>query len=276
MNYERIKDTIDVKRMNRSSVVVVGGALALSCGLARSGLKKIHFVDFDHVSDSNPARQDYSIQDINRLKIDAAIETIHRANPDTEVIGHARDICTIPQQEFDELFGDADLLINATDSFVAQARGNVESIRLGIPSLFIGLYAGGRASEIIYYVPDGPTTACHRCICSSRYQAFQNGGINKTTVSSSGTIFDMHLTDAIAGQIAAGILTRGADNRMGRLIDQLGNRNLIQVKMDPEYRLGNKDIFREYLGDSQANFSFTSICLPMEPEYQCPDCQGIR
>jgi hypothetical protein len=84
------------------------------------------------------------------------------------------------------------------------------------------------------------------------------------------------LVDAVAGQIAVGILTAGADNRMGRLIGQLGKRNLLQVKSDPTYRLGDKDIFSQHLGNSPANFSFTTIALPMERERDCPDCAAFR
>jgi len=79
--------------------------------------------------------------------------------------------------------------------------------------------------------------------------------------STGGIIFDLHLVDAIAGQLALGIVTAGADNRMGRLIRQLGNRNLLQVKMDPDYRLNGKDIFSQYLGNHPANFSFTTIAF---------------
>jgi hypothetical protein len=86
----------------------------------------------------------------------------------------------------------------------------------------------------------------------------------------------MHLLDAIAGHLDVGILTRGADNRYGRLVDKLGNRNLLQVKNDPDYRLGDKDIFRQYLGNDPSNFSFTTICLAMERDTNCPDCSYLH
>jgi hypothetical protein len=167
----------------------------------------------------------------------------------------------------------------ATDCFPAQARGNQVALRLGIPAMWIGLYREGRAGEIVYHVQE-VTPACYRCVCSKRYDAFAaqaTPSANPTHVpSTGGTIFDLHLVDAIAGQIAVGILTSGADNRMGRLIRQLGNRNLLQVKSDPNYRLGERDIFGEYLGHHPANFSFTTIALPMEPEPHCPDCAQYR
>jgi len=64
---------------------------------------------------------------------------------------------------------------------------------------------------------------------------------------------------ANACQVTVDILTAGSDNRMGRLNQQLGNRNNLQIKVDPTYKLGDKDIFRQYLGDHPANFSFSTI-----------------
>ena len=141
------------------------------------------------------------------------------------------------------------------------------------------MYREGRAGEIVHWVP-GITPACYRCACSSRYRAFAaqaNGAGNGVHVpSSGGTIFDLHLVDAVAGQLALGILTAGADNRMGRLIHKLGNRNFLQIKIDADYRLGDRDVFAEYLGNHPANFSFSTIALPMEPERGCPDCGRRR
>ena len=35
--------------------------------------------------------------------------------------------------------------------------------------------------------------------------------------------------------IVLGLLTRGADNRYGKLIEQLGDRNFLQIKIDPAW-----------------------------------------
>ena len=276
LDFQRINQTIDIDKMNQSHVVIVGGAYGLANSLARCGIGEITLIDFDRIDDSNPARQDLDYADRGYLKIQAAAYQIRRVNPYTKVNCQACDFCSIPRKTFDHLLGAADLFVMATDFFPAQARGNVESLRLGKPGLFIGMYAEGRAGEIIYHIPDGPTKACFRCIASSRYRAFMNQQGGLTIPSTGGTIFDMHLVDAVAGQICVGILTRGSDNRMGRLIDQLGDRNLLQVKIDPTYRLGGKDIFSQYLGDNPAHFSFNTIALSMEPEDDCPDCSEFR
>ncbi len=272
MDFRRINPSIDADAMQNSHVTMVGGAVGLSYDLARSGLGAISLVDYDYVSATNPARQDFNSTDIARRKVEVIAENLIRINPEIEVDCHVIDYCSISCEEHDRLFGDTDLFIFATDFFPAQARGNVEAIRMQKPAMWIGIYQGGRAAEIIYHVP-GLTPACYRCICSSRYQAFSRGGASVS--SNGGTIFDLHLVDAIAGHIAVGILTRGANNRYGKLIDKLGNRNLLQVKIDPDWRLGEKDIFRQYLGDHPANFSFTTIALPMEREKDCPDCAHL-
>lgn len=279
MNFERIRPTIDVDRMQAGHVTVVGGAYGLTQDLVHSGLGHVTYVDFDRIDASNPARQDFNMTDLGRLKAEALAETLRRINPDVEVDYLPRDFCDIGRDEFDACFGHTDLFVFATDFFPAQARGNLEALRLHKPALWIGLYRAGRAGEIVYHVP-GVTPACYRCICSSRYRAFAEQAAsaeNRTHISSAGgTILDLHLVDAVAGQVAVGILTAGADNRMGRLVQQLGKRNLLQVKIDPDYRLGEKDIFGQYLGNHPANFSFTTIALPMEPEADCPDCGGVR
>ena len=273
MDYRRISSSVDVPQMQRSHVTVIGGAVGLTYDLARCGLGAVSIVDFDRISASNPTRQDFNSIDVARYKVDAIAENSKKINPEIEVESHVLDFCSISPEELERLFDDTDLFIFATDFFPAQARGNIEALRLNKPAIWIGLYQGGLAGEIIYYVP-GVTPACYRCICGSRYDAFNRGGASVS--SDGGTIFDIHLVDSIAGHICLGILNRGADNRYGSLIDQLGNRNLLQVKIDPNYRLNGKDIFRQYLGDHPANFSFNAIALSMEREIDCPDCAHLH
>ena len=279
MNFDRIRPTIDVHRMQQSHVTIVGGAYGLAADLVRSGLGALTYVDFDRIDASNPARQDFNMTDLGQHKAEALARTLHQINPEVETNCILGDFCAIGRNQLDVHFGHTDLFIFATDFFPAQARGNIEALRLGKPAVWIGLYRGGRAGEIVYSIP-GFTPACYRCVCSSRYRAFEAQAQNRANdthiPSTGGTIFDLHLVDAIAGQIAAGILTAGADNRIGRLIEQLGNRNLLQIKIDPEYKLAGRDIFSQYLGTHPANFSFTTVALPMEPERDCPDCARLR
>ncbi|MHC4160010.1 MAG: HesA/MoeB/ThiF family protein [Planctomycetota bacterium] len=273
MDFSRISTSVAVEILQQSHSLMVGGAYNLLNDLIRNGLGSVSLVDFDTVSASNIARQDFSTGDIARHKVEVVAERLIRTNPEIEVETHILNYCTLSDEEHDRLFGHIDLLIASTDFFPAQAKANQVAIRLNVPVLFIGLYAGGRAGEVIFWHPE-VTPACYRCICSSRYQAFGQGQGNVS--SAGGTIFDLRMVDAVAGHIALGLLTRGADNRYGSLIDELSNRNLLQIKNDPNYTLNGKDIFRQYLGDNPANFSFTTIALPMEREQNCPDCAAMH
>ena len=273
MNFDRIRSSIDIDAMQQALVVMVGGAYGLILDLVRCGLGAVILIDFDTIDPTNSARQDLNSNDQGKYKVDVIANAIRQINPEVEVTVLKKDFCKLSRGEIDEVVGPSDLLIMGTDFFPAQAKGNIEALRLKKPTMWIGLYSSGRAAEIVHYVPE-ITPACYRCICGSRYIAFQNG---QTSISSDGgTILDLHLVDSIAGQIAVGILTNGADNRMGKLISKLGNRNLLQIKIDPDYRMGDKDIFEKYLGNHPANFSWTTIALPMEPEKDCPDCSALN
>jgi len=273
MDFSRIASSVDVEALQGKHVTMVGGAYRLMDDLAKCGVGSFSLVDFDTVAASNVTRQDFNSTDIARYKVEVAAERLLKTNPEVEAETHTLNYCALSVEEHDQLFGHSDLFVFSTDFFPAQAKGNREAIRLQKPAVFIGLYSGGRAAEIIFWYP-GLTPACFRCICASRYQAFANGQGNVS--SAGGTIFDLRIADAVAGQIALGLLTHGADNRMGKLIAKLGNRNLLQIKIDPDYTLGGKDIFRQYLGDHPANFSFTTIALPMERDPNCPDCSDMH
>src|SRR5262245_12537082 len=274
MNFDRIRAPVDIEKTPSLLATVVGGAYGLAADLVRCGLGAVTLVDFDFADGVNVARQDVMAEDAARRihKTKACAQQLRSINPEVSVETLERDFCSLTDEEVEAHFAHTNLFVFATDSFPAQARGHIIAPRLGVPAIWIGLYAQGRAGEIIHYVP-GVTKACYHCVCPSRYSAYRSPQRPATT-SEGGTILDLRVVDGIAGQIALGILTRGADNRFGRLIQQMGNRNLTQVKLDPGYTLNGKDIFAQHLGSGPANFCFTAICLPMEPEPGCPDCGG--
>lgn len=272
MNFQRIQDSIDIPAMQRSHVHIVGGAAGLALDLVRCGVGAITHYDFDQVDETNPARQDFDSTAIGKPKAEALAEMAKRINPNVKFHARQSNFCAM----FSSASEDCDLWIFATDRFYAQARGNLEAIRLNKPAMWLGLYRDGAGGEIIYTRP-GPRKACYRCIASSRYAAFyeqaKTGDSGLAIPSSGAIIADLHFIDAIAAQIAIGILTAGADNRFGRLIDQLGDRNIIQCKLNPEFRLGEPDIFESHLGRDPAQFAFNAIALAIEPDPDCPDCR---
>ena len=284
MDFSRIATSIDTNRLQQSTVAIigVGGARDLACDLARSGVGRFRLFDPDRVEPANVARQGHTHADIGMSKVRATAVELRRINPAVEAIGEAIDFTALSDSDVDDQFHDVDVAVFATDRFAAQARGNEVALRLGIPAVWIGLYAGGLGGEVIFW--HSGIDACYRCLCSSRYQAHEKAlaeGKSLDPPSDGATIFDVHLVDAIAGQITVALLTRGSDTRLGRLADELGDRNFIQVKLDPNFTVNGRDVLREQLGvtpDNDTLFAWNTIVRrdPDRGVEYCHDCVQFR
>lgn len=283
MNYERLLGSIDLERLRQSRVAIIGtgGGRDLACDLVRSGLATVDLYDLDQVEEVNLARQGFLVGDVGLTKVEATARALRAINPGVTVYTSTADITQMTDAEIEQRFRDVDLLILATDRFAAQAKGNEIALRLGMPAVWIGLYAGGLGGEVIFWHPG--IDACHRCLCAKRYEAHARvaeGQASLDPPSDGATIFDIHLVDAIAGQIAIGLLTRGSTSRYGRLIDELGDRNFIQVKIDPGFEIGGRDVMGEVLGvsGSDAWFAWNTIVRrdPDRGQLPCEDCRRFR
>lgn len=284
MNYSRIRGSVDVSRLAKSRVALVGtgGGRDMACDIVRSGVREIRLFGLDHVEEVNLSRQGFLLADVGRTKVDATAKALRAINPDVIVRTSTDDITKLPQHILAKRFADVDLLILATDRFLAQAKGNEIALALGIPAMWIGLYLHGLGGEIAFWHPG--IAACFRCVCANRYAdhaRLVSGRDSLDPPSDGATILDIHLVDAIAGQIAIGLLTRGSATRYGQLIDALGDRNFIQVKIDPEFRIGSRDIVRELLGVPAENdcfFSWNAVARrdPDRGQLYCEDCARLR
>jgi molybdopterin/thiamine biosynthesis adenylyltransferase len=275
---------MDLGKLAQSTVGVVGigGSAGLVRDLARCGIGSFSLVDFDIVEAENVARQGHDADSVGTAKVKALAKSLKAVNPDVNISYVMADFCLLSDEMIDSQFADVDLLIFATDRFEAQARGNEVALRLRKPAISIGLYRQGLAGEIIFWHPE--IDACYRCLCPKRYEvqaAARDAGESLDPPSDGATIFDVHFLDSIAGMLALGLLTRGTDNRFGRLIEQLGDRNFIQVKIDPTWTLRGRDVVRDQLGiadDCPAYFAWNAIVRsdPDNGQLPCPDCAKFR
>jgi len=280
MDFSRIEQTLDIATLQGKCVTVVGvgGAAGLCKNLVRCGVGGLRLVDKDTVGAENICRQDFLIDSIGQPKVEALRKELLRINPDVFVETFPLDFCSLTDTQIDMEFGDSDAFTFATDSFPAQARGNEVALRLGTPAVWIGLYRGGCAGEIVFWHPG--IAACYRCLCAARYELHDREERNDPR-SDGATILDVQLLDSIAGMIVLGLLTRGAKNRTGRLIEQLGDRNFLQVKIDPEWNWNGRDVIRENLAIPEETPAYISFCTiarsdPTHGEPPCPDCMRFR
>lgn len=287
--FSRIATAIDLAAMEQSHVTVIGagGSATLIGNLFRSGLGAATLVDPQTVELPNIARQDHHADLVGVPKVKALAHHVRsRINANARVTEFPVDFCALNDEEIDAHFAATDLFIFGTDSFKAQSRGNEVALRLGKPAIWVGLYRGAGAGEIVFWHPE--IDACFQCLCSKRYAAHaaaEKDGRSLDPPSDGATIMDIALLDSIVGMLAIGVLTRGADNRFGRLIDQLGTganaRNFIQVKIDPEWTLNGQDVVRKQLGvpdGRNSYFAWNAIVLQDSPicHSHCTDCAKFR
>ena len=149
------------ERLFASHVFIAGaGGLGSAAAfyMAAAGFGRITIVDGDSVETSNLNRQIlHGMKDLGRSKASSACESMRELNPEVEV----EPICaTIEADNIDELLGDAELIVDALDSFDARFLLNRAAIERGIP-LFHGAISGfrGQATTVI-----PGRTACIRCI----------------------------------------------------------------------------------------------------------------
>ena len=137
MNVEKI-EKIRMK-LQKSSVGIAGaGGLGsnVAVSLARAGIGRLVIVDFDSVEESNLNRQYYFRDQIDKVKVEALKENIHRIDESikVEVLNHR-----LTKDTMDRPFHDVDVIVEALD--------NAET-----KTTFI--------EEIMQKLPDKPLVGC--------------------------------------------------------------------------------------------------------------------
>ncbi len=286
MDFSRISDTIDVSTLEQKHVAIfgTGGAVGLICDLTRCGVSHWLLIDPDRIGTENMARQGHSTDTVGQYKVEAVKQKIHEINPLAEVHCLTLDLTQMPEDDAALLVGGTDLFIAATDSFLAQALVNRLALIENVPAVFPGIYRGALGAEVVWIDPPHQLP-CLRCLCANRYiaqeQAVQQHGVSLDPSSQGVDIFGVRFPDAIAGQLSIGLLTRGAKNRYGRLMEQLSDRQFIQIGMSPEFELNGRDIIREKLGiaeDQPHYITWNAIALadPDRGQLPCRDCAELR
>lgn len=293
----RVQSVYDLDRLATCRVIYVGtgGAASFIEDMVRTGIGEHILIDPDMVSETNLATQQTYVNDIGKSKVACIKKRIENINPQAKVDTYSNLLDEIDDKKFSELvdfpFGfphhdgvkksphRVTLLCGFTDNFAAQARVNRLALQFGIPSLCAQLYQEGQGAEITFTYP-GITPACHRCVLSSRYKAYLEEGFQNTVTSDGTPIFATTRVNALKGFIAMAILHHGTNHpRWGGLLTRIGNRNLIQIRMDPDLHLS---VFHRVLGngDTTRILFDEALWLPQEQDSPetgypaCPDCGG--
>jgi sulfur carrier protein ThiS adenylyltransferase len=148
--------------------------------LVRAGVGTLILIDFDVVEASNLNRQFFFQSDIGKKKVEALSFYLKAINPDVNLITHN---CEITPQNVADLFGSADLLIEAFDR-AERKKWLIESWCRAYPNKPIvcgnGLSSFGKSEDLkvtkignIYFCGDGKTDMTMG-LCSARVAIASN------------------------------------------------------------------------------------------------------
>lgn len=110
-----------VERLKQAEVAIAGlGGLGshVAMMLARTGVGRLHLLDFDKVEASNLNRQIYKMKDIGRYKTTALKEELKEINPYIQV---RTDTVKLNAENTAEYFKDAAIVCEALDQAVGKA-----------------------------------------------------------------------------------------------------------------------------------------------------------
>lgn len=104
-----------LKFLQRITIGIAGaGGLGSNCAmnLARCGFKNFVIVDFDRIEETNLNRQNFFINQLGMLKVEALAENLKMINPDIEMILHN---IAISNENIRDIFAECDTVVEAFD-----------------------------------------------------------------------------------------------------------------------------------------------------------------
>jgi molybdopterin/thiamine biosynthesis adenylyltransferase len=306
--YARISRDIDFEVLSKATFIVVGAGASgqMVESFARVGVKRFVLFDPDIVETKNLAVQNFTRADVNLAKVDALARRL------TEVefeAGHSEierllvlrggDFLELNETEIDTLvaneraLGRQIVLLMATDNHYAQARGNRIAIKHSVLTFFVGVNAGGRGGEVVFF--DGADhmrphhrLPCFRCITKPRYdrrERVRAAGVTPSAVAvASGLPWATSHVDATLSHLVIGAThSRLSDNRHGKLYSDLVSvkKNLVQFQFDPTYdaddgHFGHLMPRPAAAGAPQDNWivTFNTLFKNRPVLSDCPDCSS--
>src|SRR3989449_865019 len=148
-------------KLKRAKVLCIGaGGLGspLALYLAAAGVGRLGIVDFDVVDFTNLQRQIiHDTNDVGRLKLESAKDTIADINPNVEVVAYGTRLTS---ENALDIFRDYDIVADGTDNFPTRYLVNDACVLLGKPNVYGSIFRfEGQAT--VFYAKEGP---CYRCL----------------------------------------------------------------------------------------------------------------
>lgn len=150
------------KKLLAARVLIVGmGGLGSPAALylAAAGIGTLGLLDFDVVELSNLQRQViHTTQDVDRLKVDSAAETIKAINPDVSVNIHNERASS---ENIMDIISEYDLVLDGTDNFPTRFLINDACVLAGKTNVYGAVFQFEGQISVFSPHQGGP---CYRCL----------------------------------------------------------------------------------------------------------------
>ena len=263
--------------ISAARVLIVGlgsGGSQTAEALTRASVEHFTLIDPDAVAPENLSRSAYQLADIGLLKTDALAARLRSINPGAVIEPISLDITNIPTQRLADLICNSDIVIAATDDPKAQMEINHRAWSLGVPAVFGGVYAGGKAGEVIFTVPG--QTRCYRCAAANRHA--RTGDVSKMNYGTgqlqAEPALGSDITHAVTAsvKIAVGLLEMG----MGSQGHSAGT--MVAAALGKGYQflitstVADFDFFPKIFADTPAQHAYQSVWMSVQGDPACPTC----
>lgn len=169
---KRNKGLVDESVLQKIVVTIIGlgsGGSSIALDLIRCGVTHLTLIEFDTVSLSNLCRSVYTLADVGRKKTEAILDKALSINPCVWLSLIDEDVLEMGMEKLEEIIGQSDLIIEATDSPKTKILINGLACH-NTPVIYPAVYEEGRGGDIFFSFPGFP---CYECVFRSIIQNMQ-------------------------------------------------------------------------------------------------------
>ncbi|MFC8045103.1 ThiF family adenylyltransferase [Nocardia sp. NPDC057353] len=270
-------DGVVASAISDAHVLIVGlgsGGSQTAEQLARASVGRFTLIDPDTVSAANLSRSVYRWSDVGQAKTDALAVRLREINPAVSVTTRTAALDEVPEVELLAAIEAADLVIAATDDPKAQTALNHRAWTLGRPAVFGGVYAKGRAGQVVFTVPG--VTACFRCATGNRQSGTKAAGAldygTGQLVSEPALGVDIGHVVTASVKVAIGLLELGCageEHSAGALVLSALEKGQQYVILSATHDF---DYFPQLFAETAGQHAYQSVWLSPSCDPACPTC----
>ena len=278
----RLEGLIDTNVRNKRVAVIGCGSVGsyMAEELVRSGISELVLIDPDIVEWPNLTRTVFGYRDVGKPKVLALKESLDTIFPDLQILPLHNRMQQL-RDERPDVFNNIDLMVSAVDDPAANGAVNRLCFKIGIPSVFIGIYRAAKGGEVIFIDP--VRTPCFHCATGGVREALAGAAdanlIERVRDYHTNRLIgevalgaDIHFVTAAAAKIVLSVLAQHGSSPLAAFtqakFDDGGN--YLMLGMSPSYYL-----FPKTHAGAVGQHAFQSVWVSTERRETCEVCNAV-